>query len=67
MSFYDVIQQKWDESFNKEIQGEKEKMQAWKENVMQEVARELQVIRQVWLIFLCSYINIMHIHKLCIR
>ena len=32
---------------SQEFQGEKEKMQAWKENVMQEVARELQGIRQV--------------------
>lgn len=32
---------------SQELQGEKEKMQAWKENVMQEVARGLQVIRQV--------------------
>ena len=30
---------------SQELEGEKEKMQEWKENVMQEVGRELQVIR----------------------
>ena len=32
---------------SQELQGEKEKMEGWKANVMREVARELQVIRQV--------------------
>lgn len=32
---------------SQELQREKEKMQEWKENVMQDVARELQLIRQV--------------------
>ena len=32
---------------SQELQGENEKMQEWKENVMQDVVRELQVIKQV--------------------